>query len=129
MNFLRQVTSPSHVFSHDDSYLNYRLDKEEKLIGKFMKMISNWKFLCPFLINQCGSIMYYLSMGKNFKLRRGTLIRTLGQYPISIAVTMVNALTLVVTTLTSYAIGESKLSFDEFIGMTLVLSGIILCKL
>ena len=52
-----------------------------------------------------------------------------GQYPISIAVTMVNALTLVVTTLTSYAIGESKLSFDEFIGMTLVLSGIILCKL
>lgn len=87
------------------------LEKEEKLIGKFMKMISNWKFLCPFLINQCGSIMYYLSMG---------------QYPISIAVTMVNALTLVVTTLTSYAIGESKLSFDEFIGMTLVLSGIIL---
>jgi len=90
------------------------LDKEEKLVGKFMKMVSNWKFLCPFLINQCGSIMYYLSMG---------------QYPISIAVTMVNALTLVVTTLTSYAIGESKLSFDEFIGMTLVLSGIILCKL
>ena len=73
--------------------------------------------------------MYYLSMGKNWKLRRWTLIRILGQYPISIAVTMVNALTLVVTTLTSYAIGESKLSFDEFIGMTLVLSGIILCKL
>ena len=94
-----------------------------------MKMISNWKFLCPFLINQCGSIMYYLSMGKNWKLRRWTLIRISGQYPISIAVTMVNALTLVVTTLTSYAIGESKLSFDEFIGMTLVLSGIILCKL
>ena len=94
-----------------------------------MKMISNWKFLCPFLINQCGSIMYYLSMGKKWKLRRWTLIRILGQYPISIAVTMVNALTLVVTTLTSYAIGESKLSFDEFIGMTLVLSGIILCKL
>ena len=73
--------------------------------------------------------MYYLSMGKNLKLRGWILIRISGQYPISIAVTMVNALTLVVTTLTSYAIGESKLSFDEFIGMTLVLSGIILCKL
>lgn len=62
-------------------------------------------------------------------MRRLTKSHFLGQYPISIAVTMVNALTLVVTTLTSYAIGESKLSFDEFIGMTLVLSGIILCKL
>jgi len=58
--------------------------------------------------------MYYLSMG---------------QYPISMAVTMVNALTLVVTTITSYAIGESKLSFEEFIGMSLILTGIILCKI
>ena len=52
-----------------------------------------------------------------------------GQYPISMAVTMVNALTLVVTTITSYAIGESKLSFEEFIGMSLILTGIILCKI
>ena len=75
--------------------------------------------------------MYYLSMGRFLASGNTTGIYRYisGQYPISIAVTMVNALTLVVTTLTSYAIGESKLSFDEFIGMTLVLSGIILCKL
>lgn len=70
------------------------LEEESSVFGKFVRLLKNWQFLVPFGLNQFGSLLYYYSMG---------------QYPISIAVTVVNALTLIITTITSYALGEAKL--------------------
>ena len=66
------------------------LENEKSVFGKFRRLVLNWRFVVPFGVNQFGSLLYYYAMG---------------QYPISVAVTVVNALTLIITTLTSYALG------------------------
>jgi len=90
------------------------LSEEKSVVGKFMRLICNWQFVVPFALNQFGSLLYYYSMG---------------QYPISVAVTVVNALTLIVTTLTSYALGEARLAPGEWGGICLIVAGIILCQM
>ena len=75
------------------------MEEESSVVGKFIRLLKNWKFLIPFGLNQFGSLLYYYSMG---------------QYPISIAVTVVNALTLIITTITSYALGEAKLGIVPY---------------
>ena len=75
------------------------MEEESSVVGKFIRLLKNWKFLIPFGLNQFGSLLYYYSMG---------------QYPISIAVTVVNALTLIITTITSYALGEAKLGMVPY---------------
>ena len=90
------------------------LSEEKSIIGKLIKLVTNWQFVVPFALNQFGSLLYYYSMG---------------QYPISVAVTVVNALTLIVTTLTSYALGEACLARGELAGICLIVAGIILCQM
>ena len=61
------------VFSFSGQKLKIlRLEKESTLFGKIKRLVTNWQFLVPFGLNQFGSLFYYYSMG---------------QYPISIAVT------------------------------------------
>lgn len=89
------------------------LDNEKTLTDKIRKLLLSWQFVLAFGTNQLGSLFYYFSMGK---------------YPLSLAVTVVNALTLIITTLTSYIIGESRLTLREFSGLFIIVSGIILCQ-
>ncbi|KAG8224012.1 hypothetical protein J437_LFUL001089 [Ladona fulva] len=78
----------------------------------------NWKYLIPFVLNQCGSVLYFF---------------TLQNTELSLAVPVANSLTFVFTWIVGMALGEKpadKISFTGTIfGMILILFGITLCFL
>ncbi|XP_031847405.1 transmembrane protein 234 homolog [Nomia melanderi] len=75
-------------------------------------LLTNLKYIIPFVINQIGSVLYFLLLG-------GT--------DLSLAVPVTNSLTFVVTAITGWMLGEEKIHKNTYIGMTLVLVGTILC--
>nr|XP_054771964.1 transmembrane protein 234-like [Lytechinus pictus] len=72
----------------------------------------NWKYLLAFLINQSGSVVYYL---------------TLASADLSMVAPITNSLTLIVTTLTGKVLGERIGGTETYIGMGLVISGVTIC--
>jgi drug/metabolite transporter (DMT)-like permease len=75
----------------------------------------NWRFSVPFLVNQSGSFLY---------------VYLLGSSEISMAVPICNSLTLVVTALASWALGErdgGRLTPRTAAGTALILAGIAVC--
>ncbi|XP_015434307.1 PREDICTED: transmembrane protein 234 homolog [Dufourea novaeangliae] len=90
--------------------------KASSKFGQFYKeltfLLTNLKYIIPFIINQGGSVIYFVMLG-------GT--------DISLAVPVTNSLTFVVTAITGWMLGEEKIHRSTYIGMTLVLSGTILC--
>lgn len=90
-----------------------------KTESKFLQFIAelnflflNWKYLVPFLLNQTGSVVYYI---------------TLGSTDISLAVPITNSLTFVFTILSGRLLGEKIKYWETYIGMVLVLAGVALC--
>lgn len=85
-------------------------------IGQFFAevffLVSNWRYLIPFLLNQCGSVVYYL---------------TLASADLSVAVPITNSLTMIITTLTGKLLGEDNINAGTFLGMMLVVSGVSIC--
>ena len=77
---------------------------------KFLAL--RWQYAVPFLLNQSGSLLYYL---------------TLSQADISLAVPITNSLTFLITSLVSRLLGEKVHSNWTYVGMILVLSGVALC--
>ncbi|CAL7944358.1 unnamed protein product [Xylocopa violacea] len=75
-------------------------------------LLTNLKYLIPFIINQSGSLLYFL---------------TLGSADISLAVPVTNSLTFVVTAVTGWILGEEKIHRNTYIGMILILVGTVLC--
>ncbi|XP_076231705.1 transmembrane protein 234 homolog isoform X2 [Calliopsis andreniformis] len=79
--------------------------KSSSKYGQFFKeikfLITTLEYIIPFIVNQCGSVLYFL---------------TLSDTDISLATPVTNSLTFVVTAIT-----------DTYIGMTLVLIGTFLC--
>ncbi|XP_053989886.1 transmembrane protein 234 homolog isoform X2 [Hylaeus anthracinus] len=79
--------------------------KSSSRFGQFFNelafLVTKLKYIVPFIINQCGSILYFL---------------TLSSTDISLAVPVTNSLTFVVTAIT-----------DTYIGMAMVLIGTFLC--
>ena len=71
-------------------------------------------FTVPFLVNQSGSVFYYLAVANS---------------NISVAVPVINSLTLVVTTLTGRLMGEQALPVKSYIGMALVVTGVCIAVL
>lgn len=53
------------------------------------------QYLIPFLLNQCGSVVYYL---------------TLASADLSVAVPITNSLTMIITTLTGKLLGEDNIN-------------------
>ncbi|XP_076646276.1 transmembrane protein 234 homolog [Halictus rubicundus] len=90
--------------------------KASSKIGQFFKelafLVTKLKYVVPFVINQCGSVLYFLMLG-------GT--------DISLAVPVTNSLTFVVTAITGSMLGEEKIQKNTYIGMTLILVGTMLC--
>lgn len=70
------------------------------------------QYLIPFLLNQCGSVVYYL---------------TLASADLSVAVPITNSLTMIITTLTGKLLGEDNINAGTFLGMMLVVSGVSIC--
>nr|XP_033322812.1 transmembrane protein 234 homolog [Megalopta genalis] len=90
--------------------------KATSKIGQFFKelafLVTKLKYIVPFVINQCGSVLYFLMLA-------GT--------DISLAVPVTNSLTFVVTAITGSMLGEEKIHKNTYIGMTLILVGTMLC--
>jgi len=75
-------------------------------------LLLNWKFVLPFLANQCGSVLFYL---------------TLSSTELSIAVPLTNGLTFLFTSIAGQLLGEHAASINTYIGMACVLCGLALC--
>ncbi|XP_035666364.1 transmembrane protein 234-like isoform X2 [Branchiostoma floridae] len=94
-----------------------KIKKDSAILQFFAElqfMVFNIKYLVPFIINQCGSVVYYL---------------TLASADISLAVPITNSLTFLFTTLTGSLLGEKVGNRDTVLGMVLVLFGVFLCVL
>ncbi|XP_071644892.1 transmembrane protein 234 homolog isoform X2 [Temnothorax longispinosus] len=90
--------------------------KATSFYGQFVKeiafLITNLKYLLPFLVNQCGSVLYFL---------------TLQSTDLSLAVPVSNSLTFVFTAITGWFLGEEKVHRNTYLGMMLILCGTTLC--
>ncbi|KAK3092023.1 hypothetical protein FSP39_024503 [Pinctada imbricata] len=86
--------------------------KFRQTLSELIFLFSNWKYLLPFLINQSGSVVYYL---------------TLATADISLAVPITNSLTFIFTILSGRLLGEKINNIQTYIGMVLVLIGVLLC--
>ncbi|XP_034241801.1 transmembrane protein 234 homolog [Thrips palmi] len=86
------------------------------IITRFFKeiyfLLTNWRYMVPFILNQSGSVVYFL---------------TLQNTEMSLAVPISNSLTFVFTAISGWFVGEGKPNSRMLTGMFLVLSGISLC--
>ncbi|XP_012230661.2 transmembrane protein 234 homolog [Linepithema humile] len=83
-----------------------------QFIKEFIFLITNLKYLVPFIVNQCGSVLYFLILQNT---------------DISLAVPVSNSLTFVFTAITGWFLGEEKVHRNTYLGMILVLCGTTLC--
>ena len=94
---MREGTKPSN----DNS------NAQQGYLSKIIGLITNWRFIVPFLLNQSGSIVYMKALGDN---------------PLSVAVPVSTALTAFFTAITAYLLGEKPMNsntalvqkFDQF---------------
>ncbi|XP_046739516.1 transmembrane protein 234 homolog [Diprion similis] len=86
--------------------------------GQFAKevvfLVTTLKYIIPFIINQCGSVLYFFALQST---------------DLSLAVPVSNSLTFVFTAITGWFLGEEKSHRNTYIGMVLILVGITLCCL
>ena len=97
-------------------YVKHFFCLSQKLVELFLKvkwLLANPSFFIPFLINQSGSVLNYYSL----KI-----------YDLSIAVPVVNALTLLVTILTGSILMREKMSKSQFFGLGFISIGVALCS-
>lgn len=80
-----------------------------KIALQFKWLLLNYQFTIPFLVNQLGSLLYYF---------------VVAQSDISIAVPVINSLTLIVTTITGSLIGERVQSMKKYCGMLCIVLGV-----
>jgi len=83
------------------------------LFGRIFSLFLNWKIVLPIAVNQLGSILFFMCIKYT---------------AVSIAVPVVNSLTLVFTTITSTFLGE-KLTLNQIKGSVLIVLGVIVCIL
>ncbi|XP_029185435.2 transmembrane protein 234 homolog [Acropora millepora] len=89
-----------------------RSSRIKQFCAEVIFLASNWKYMVPFLLNQCGSVVFYL---------------TLASADLSIAVPVTNSLTLIITTLVGRILGEGEINTGAFLGMVLIVSGVTIC--
>ncbi|XP_005099930.1 transmembrane protein 234 homolog [Aplysia californica] len=88
--------------------------KISQFIAEFKFLFLNWKYLLSFLLNQSGSVVYYI---------------TLASADLTLAVPITNSLTFIFTALSSQVLGEKNLNWETLCGMVLVVAGVLLCVL
>lgn len=85
-----------------------------QLLREVKYLACRWQYMLPFILNQCGSVLYYI---------------TLGTSDLTLAVPVANSLTFVTTALCGWAVGEEAPNRSTCFGILLVLCGIALCCL
>ncbi|XP_014741034.1 PREDICTED: transmembrane protein 234 [Sturnus vulgaris] len=83
-----------------------------QLLAELRVLSLNRKYLVPFLLNQAGSLLFYL---------------TLASTDLSLAVPLCNSLALIVTLVTGKILGEDIGGKRAVAGMLLTMLGISLC--
>ncbi|XP_055705108.1 transmembrane protein 234 homolog [Phlebotomus papatasi] len=86
--------------------------KIQKLFLEIKFIITRWQYWIPFLLNQSGSLVYFL---------------TLQNTELSLAVPVANSLTFVFTAITAKILGEQQLHTRELLGILLILTGTTVC--
>ena len=82
-------------------------------ITSVLRQFLNIRVWLPYLLNQCGSIVYYVLLSKS---------------DLTFAVPTCNALALVFTCFTSFALGEPiNQPFRTILGSALVVGGVAIC--
>lgn len=83
-----------------------------QLLEEIKFLVLNYKCLIPFLLNQCGSLLYYF---------------TLASSDLSLAVPICNSLASVFTVGAGMALGEELGGTRAALGMTIATVGVTLC--
>lgn len=83
-----------------------------KFFKEFLHLFLNWRYMVPFLLNQCGSVLYVFCLQNN---------------SFSLVVPVTNSLTFVFTALAGILVGEAMPNKETVVGMGLVLIGTTLC--
>jgi uncharacterized membrane protein len=84
----------------------------QQLLSELVFLALRWQYVVPFVINQIGSVLYYI---------------TIGQADISLAVPITNSLTFLVTSIAGRMMGEKAPANTTYIGVVLVLIGVAFC--
>lgn len=91
------------------------IKSDSKWLKTFLELkflVTRWQYILPFLINQCGSILY---------------VYTLQEAELSLAVPVANSFTFLFTALTAILLGEQKCGWKTYFGIGLVITGITIC--
>uniref|UniRef100_A0A2K6RZ23 Transmembrane protein 234 n=1 Tax=Saimiri boliviensis boliviensis TaxID=39432 RepID=A0A2K6RZ23_SAIBB len=83
-----------------------------QLLQEMKTLFLNTEYLMPFLLNQCGSLLYYL---------------TLASTDLTLAVPICNSLAIIFTLIVGKALGEDIGGKRAVVGMVLTMTGISLC--
>ncbi|KAJ0171596.1 hypothetical protein K1T71_013146 [Dendrolimus kikuchii] len=76
-------------------------------------LLTNWKYVIPWLVNQVGSLVYLLAVQRA---------------PLSVAVPTANSLAFVFTAVTGATFGaEEPLDFRSIMGIVFIVAGTALC--
>lgn len=94
-----------------------RIKADNKILKFLLElkfMITEWRYIVPFLLNQCGSVLFVFLLQKS---------------ELSMAVPISNSCSFLFTALVAILLGEQKPSRNAFIGMFLISLGISICIL
>jgi len=93
------------------------------------------QFVLPFLVNQCGSVLFYFTLSSTGTLSSFSLKIILSHShlyldnyaELSVAVPLTNGLTFLFTSLAGQLLGEHPSSSRTYAGMLCVVLGVALC--
>lgn len=83
-----------------------------KFLLEIKYLATEWRYVLPFLLNQCGSALY---------------VYTLQSAELLLAVPIANSCTFIFTALMSLILREQMPEKNSFIGMLFISSGILTC--
>ncbi|XP_070620752.1 transmembrane protein 234 [Erythrolamprus reginae] len=89
-----------------------RKSRLQQMLAEIKFLCLNYKYMLPFIVNQCGSFVYYLALAST---------------DLTLAVPLCNSLTVVFTMATGKVLGENIGGPRAVLGMFLVVLGIAIC--
>uniref|UniRef100_A0A8C6YFH2 Transmembrane protein 234 n=1 Tax=Naja naja TaxID=35670 RepID=A0A8C6YFH2_NAJNA len=89
-----------------------RESRLQQMLAEIKFLCLNYKYMLPFIVNQCGSIIYYIALAST---------------ELTLAVPLCNSLALVFTMATGKVLGENIGGTRAVLGMLLTILGIAIC--
>uniref|UniRef100_A0A6B2F7U5 Transmembrane protein 234 n=1 Tax=Bothriechis nubestris TaxID=1766655 RepID=A0A6B2F7U5_9SAUR len=89
-----------------------RESRPQQVLAEIKFLCLNYKYMLPFIVNQCGSFIYYLALAST---------------DLTLAVPLCNSLALVFTVATGKLLGENIGGRRAALGMLLTVLGIAIC--